>query len=268
MEFGQSTFVIEEPVEPDYIDRFRSAGLVCLEIGQRPVFVDPDDEGQVARINAHLKRTGFRVHSIHAGHALQYTMSHPDTEVREETVRQARLAARTVVALGGEVVVVHPGGGTRDVVDMPAFLRRVREGAPRIVEAVVSAGGRVAFENANPNGFPKEPEALMEIVAAFPPEHVGVCIDTGHAHFAGYGTQVIEAAAGRILTTHLHDNHGQRDEHLPPGQGSIDWYATMRAFRDAGYAGPWVFECGKAGAPPFGELEESIELLSGLHDQL
>jgi sugar phosphate isomerase/epimerase len=262
VEFGASTFVIPERIEPVYIDRFRAAGVACLEIGQRPVFVDPDDAEQHARIREHLALTGCRIHSIHAGHTLQHTMSHPDPDIRNETVRQARLAARIVVALGGDVVVVHPGGGTRDIDDMTGFLTRVRKGMPRIAEAVVEEGARVAVENANPNGFPMEPERLMEIVTAFPPEHVGVCIDTGHANFAGYTTEVIDAAAGRILTTHLHDNHGALDEHLPPGQGTIDWHATMSAFHAAGYTGPWIFECGLAGEPPFADLPASMALLT------
>ena len=32
-----------------------------------------------------------------------------------------------------------------------------------------------------------------------------------------------------VATTHLHDNHGERDEHLLPYEGTIDWNATLAA---------------------------------------
>ncbi len=262
MEFGASTYVVEKRLDEDYLDRFVSAGFASLEIGAKPVFVDPDDAAQHVRLREHMARTGLRVHSIHAGHQLRFTMSSPDPAIRAETVRQAREAARIVNALGGDVVVVHPGGSVRDVADMDAFVGRACEGAAEVVRAVSAEGARVAFENANPNGFPSEPDMLMQIVGMFPREAVGVCIDTGHMNCTRWGTDVIAAAAGRIVSTHLHDNDGASDRHLPPGHGNIDWDHVMRAFRNAGYDGPWIFECGEVGRPPFDEAAGSMQLLS------
>ncbi len=36
-----------------------------------------------------------------------------------------------------------------------------------------------------------------------------------------------------IRSTHLHDNHGEKDEHLWPGEGTIDWAATMAELKTA-----------------------------------
>ena len=33
----------------------------------------------------------------------------------------------------------------------------------------------------------------------------------------------------RLLITHLSDNHGEKDEHLSPGLGNINWPATLEA---------------------------------------
>jgi len=32
-----------------------------------------------------------------------------------------------------------------------------------------------------------------------------------------------------LVTTHLHDNQGERDDHLLPYEGAIDWSATLPA---------------------------------------
>ncbi len=36
-----------------------------------------------------------------------------------------------------------------------------------------------------------------------------------------------------IRTTHVHDNDRQRDSHLWPGKGTIDWKETMTLLRSA-----------------------------------
>jgi sugar phosphate isomerase/epimerase len=77
--------------------------------------------------------------------------------------------------------------------------------------------------------------------------HVGVCLDVGHAHMTVGVSGAISTLGGRIASTHIHDNHGVKDEHLWPGEGSIDWPATMNAL-------------GKLPTPPALTLEISSKL--------
>ncbi len=46
----------------------------------------------------------------------------------------------------------------------------------------------------------------------------------------------------RVVTTHIHDNHGEDDEHLLPYEGKIDWDATLQLFVDAPHNLPIVLE--------------------------
>jgi sugar phosphate isomerase/epimerase len=49
----------------------------------------------------------------------------------------------------------------------------------------------------------------------------------------------LEAIRDLVVTTHVHDNHGERDEHLLPYEGTIDWNGTLAALpMDV----PFVFE--------------------------
>jgi sugar phosphate isomerase/epimerase len=36
-----------------------------------------------------------------------------------------------------------------------------------------------------------------------------------------------------IAAVHLHDNHGEKDEHLPPYEGDIDWEAAIKTLKTA-----------------------------------
>src|ERR1700742_2385856 len=62
--------------------------------------------------------------------------------------------------------------------------------------------------------------------------------DIGHAHLADgpEENRIAEAFEPlRELTagTHIHDNHGAKDEHLPPYEGSIDWTAAVALLKPA-----------------------------------
>lgn len=45
-----------------------------------------------------------------------------------------------------------------------------------------------------------------------------------------------------LVTTHIHDNRRQADDHLVPFQGSIDWPAAVMAFEKIGYDGVLMYE--------------------------
>ena len=75
------------------------------------------------------------------------------------------------------------------------------------------------------------PEHLVALIAQGHLINVGVCLDLGHAHIAQSVPEAIETLGGHISSVHVHDNHSATDEHLWPGDGTIDWLATARALR-------------------------------------
>ena len=111
------------------------------------------------------------------------------------------------------------------------------------------------------------PERLQEIVNTAHFEDVGFCFDIGHAHFgegirASFGTM-----QDKIRSTHLHDNHGERDEHLWIGEGTIDWDEAMSLLRTAPHVPAMLLEIsGDSGKDiatganeSFGKLAQALE---------
>ena len=69
--------------------------------------------------------------------------------------------------------------------------------------------------------------------------NVKLCFDAGHAHLEGGVVASLEVIRDLIVTTHIHDNRGDRDDHLPPYEGTIDWDSALAAMpADI----PFVFE--------------------------
>jgi sugar phosphate isomerase/epimerase len=78
---------------------------------------------------------------------------------------------------------------------------------------------------------------------------VGICLDYGHANLLGDVAEAIETISGHLLTTHVHDNAGKRDEHLVPFGGRIDWDVAMMATQKIGYDGVLMLEVADTGDP-------------------
>jgi len=58
---------------------------------------------------------------------------------------------------------------------------------------------------------------------------VKICFDVGHAHLEGGTSPALDIVRDLVVTTHVHDNRGDRDDHLLPYEGAIDWSATLSA---------------------------------------
>ena len=114
------------------------------------------------------------------------------------------------------------------------------------------------------------PDRLQEIVNTAHFEDVGFCFDVGHAHFGQGVRQSFEIMQDKIRSTHLHDNHGERDEHLWIGEGTIDWDEAMSLIRTAPHVPAMLLEIsGDTGkdiavgaSESFGKLEKALEAVS------
>jgi sugar phosphate isomerase/epimerase len=53
----------------------------------------------------------------------------------------------------------------------------------------------------------------------------------GHANITTGVSPAISTLKGRIVSVHAHDNQGVKDEHLWPGDGTIEWVAAVQALK-------------------------------------
>src|ERR1700730_9246701 len=92
--------------------------------------------------------------------------------------------------------------------------------------------------------------------------NVKLCYDAGHAHLDGGAHEALVAVRDLVATTHIHDNRGERDDHLLPYEGTIDWGAMLAALpTDA----PLVLELKEpAAAVGSAEVQAFAETLRGV----
>ena len=93
---------------------------------------------------------------------------------------------------------------------------------------------------------------IADLVAEVGGERLNVCLDIGHAHCCSAQTVVqwTEQLRDKIGYVHLHDNHGEKDEHLALGQGTIAMIDVCDALEEHAPDALWALETGPAGVAP------------------
>ncbi|MGB7024805.1 MAG: TIM barrel protein, partial [Candidatus Acidiferrales bacterium] len=89
------------------------------------------------------------------------------------------------------------------------------------------------------------------------------CFDVGHAHMEDGVAISFEAMQDLVVEAHVHDNHGEKDEHLIPYNGKIDWDAALGILAAAPSPLPMVLELREqsASAPSLADATAAFEKL-------
>ena len=83
------------------------------------------------------------------------------------------------------------------------------------------------------NVFDREWEPILEVKQRLPEPNFSLCLDIGHAHCMSPHPveEWAQKLAGEITHLHVHDNHGERDEHLGLGKGTIPVREVLKNFQ-------------------------------------
>lgn len=145
-----------------------------------------------------------------------------DSMIREATFRRFAQSYEAARELGAKKIVYHSCFYPR-VYFLEGWAERVSEFLNHFLE------GRTDIEVALENVLDPKWEPLKEIAGQVEAENFGLCLDVGHANC--YSKQPVEmwaqGLAPYLTHIHVHDNHGEKDEHLALGEGTIRWDAIQ-----------------------------------------
>jgi len=185
-----------------------------------------------------------------AGNGLSCTIHAPfmdlnpgsvDPAVRRVTAQRVEQTLRAAELLRARVVVFHPGysrltyGSVQD-----AWIAGSIEFWCKYLPSLRQIGCTVALENI----FEEEPSILRRVLEGIGDPCVGHCFDSGHFNmFARVPLEDWFAELGSfVLEAHLHDNHGDADEHLPVGDGQIDFGRVTGLLKRYAPRAVWTLE--------------------------
>jgi len=239
MQFGISTQIHRsQPVTVDLLESTRKAGYEHFELFCNRPHLDFHNRSLLRSIGRWFKENSLPAPSLHlpfienAGPTQRIWISvlEPERRHREAALDEIKRSLEFVDHLPLAYVVMHLGNPNE------TFTPVAFEYAYAAVSQVRAfAGVEVMIENI-PNEI-STIERIEEFKSLSQVPDLGICYDTGHGHLQG-----ISGGFENIRTTHLHDNHGEKDEHLWPFEGTLNWPALVEKLVLAKYKGPLVFE--------------------------
>jgi sugar phosphate isomerase/epimerase len=260
VDFGLSTHLFHaERLAAAHLDEVAAAGFPAIEVFATRSHFDYHDASQAQALGVWCAHAGLRLHSLHAPitEYLRGTTWGPPLSTaavsaaeRERTLDECRRAIDVARHVPFDYLVVHLG-----VPDEFAPPRgdngrdAVRSSLDVLRTAVQGTGVRLALEV-----IPNRLSSAEQLVMLIETEDLGICLDVGHARLQGEVTDALEAVAGYLVTTHIHDNRGKADDHLIPFEGVIDWASTLMGFQKIGYTGTLMLEVAAAAGGPTATL--------------
>lgn len=235
MQYGAMNFPIK-PVTDELID-IAALGFDYLELTMDP----PQAHYSIIRQQMNSIRSALDASSLNIICHLPTFVSTADLtdSIREASLQEMFHSLEVAAELGSQKVVLHPGHiGGLGVYVKEAALARANDSLASIIGRAQALGLCVCLENM----FPRCqayfcPADFVEIFQRFP--DLKLTLDTGHANIASPNgrriLEFIEKYGHRIGHLHVSDNHGERDDHIPVGAGTIDFLKIAKALAKCGY---------------------------------
>ena len=267
MKLGASTIPFkQDPLDREMLSTFKEAGVESLELCDYHANFDYGDAGFLHFLQRSLSDLEFHLNSIHIHLNTRDSscdLATLDKSAREKSLDDHRQAVDFAAALGGCILVTHdlkiPEPEQEFAVEKrDAFLQNLGE----LAAYAAPLGVRFALENTGPSGYTGDPSRLIGLMDDLGAANVGVVIDTGHRNLSGDPAATLHLVREHLITLHLHDNHGERDEHLLPGRGDIAWDAVMSTLDADGYPGVLMYEINRVA--DVAELRENAGWLQSL----
>ena len=230
---------LRQRLHPGLLDALSKGGAQAIEIFAARQHFDYANRTQVKEIADWFRVNPVQPFSMHMplfadaemgrGGAPPVNVIHPDKARRIDGMDEVKRALEAAEVLPLKFLILHLG--ERE----DRWNQRTLEHAMTAIEHLQAfarpLGVKLLLENIR--NEVTQPQNLLEILTTGHFKDVGLCLDLGHAHMGEGVLATIGEWKPRIFSAHIHDNHGLKDEHLWPGEGTIDWKEAMGELRTA-----------------------------------
>jgi sugar phosphate isomerase/epimerase len=250
--FGVSTHLYHgERLQREHLIELAARGFDAVEVFATRSHFDYHDASAIQSLAEWLQDARLQLHSVHAPiveslvndkWGRRYSTATRDSSARHVMLHEMEAALEIARHVPFAFFVLHLGV---PIAQQPAPDDNSREAALRTIEHVhrlaEPLGVTLALEVMD-NKLSTTPALVDMIENDLEGMNVGICMDVGHAHMLGDTAEAVEIASEYLITTHIHDNRRQKDDHLVPFEGSVNWGATIMELEKIGYDGVLMYE--------------------------
>jgi sugar phosphate isomerase/epimerase len=266
-----STYVaVKQRLHPGLLEAMQRGGAQAIEIFCARGHFDYTDRAHIREIAGWFQSNPVGLNSLHSPmfsdadwgrSGLALNIASPEKKDRIEAMDEIKRAIEVAESLPFRFLVQHIGTPSE------SFSPKKFDFALTAVEHLRAfakpLGVMILLENI-PNEL-SEPERLVEMIRGGHFTDVGVCFDFGHAHIMNTVARDFETLRDHVHSTHVHDNARDRDAHLWPGEGNIDWKEAVELLRTAPHTPPLLMEIeGVEGQNTSAKMTEAYQRLEGV----
>lgn len=247
---GLSTGCFHQTPILDCLEIIRGSGFCMIEVVFSPTHLDYTNHTAVREAAIRIDALGMEAYSFHAPFANDIDISSPDLATREYALDEILRAVDAAALLGVHYFVIHPGPENADIPSREERMVRIENVVSvlnRVAVRCSELGIKCVLENKLPHLLFGSSSDIVWILGTLETNEVGACLDTGHAFLAGDLYNLVYKLAPHLRMLHVHDNKGHGDEHLPPGEGRIEWGPFVRELVQVGFRGAMILEISGAG---------------------
>ena len=189
-------------------------------------------------LSEQIRKRGLAVDWVHAPFRIPVIYD-ASKELYHVSMGALKSTIDIAAVLRSATVIIHAMNPSfpPDIATQP-YIAQLIESYSVLVSYGHKRGVKVAVENIDePYSFPIL-QALFSEVA-----DLTFCFDTGHAEKYQVWNRYIPDFLHKIGSLHIHDNHGDDDEHLIPGDGIIDFTELLAGLEANEYEGYLGVEC-------------------------
>jgi sugar phosphate isomerase/epimerase len=245
----------EKPLTLGLLAEIAGAGIPAIELFCVPYHFDYRSAQKVRELADWLGEHRLKVHALHSpmerdvqsgkrDSGMAISISDPERLRRVDAVDEVKRALEVAESIPFRFLVQHLDSGKR-----MSDQRRLDAAFNSLEHLAIFAKQRdvvIALENTP--GELTSPSSLRQFIVDTRLNDLKMCFDAGHAHMEDGIEASFDLMHERAVTTHVHDNHGEKDEHQLPYEGTIDWDATLKILASAPKELPIVLELKEQGA--------------------
>jgi len=265
---AMSSYVyIKKRLHPGLLDAMKRGGVQAVELFAARGHFNYTDKEHIKELAAWFKSEGVELHSMHSpiymsndfkSGGAPLNIVDADKPRRIEAMDEIKRAVEVAEQMPFRFLVQHVG--KTDEYDDPRKFEWAMSGVEHLRAFCRQLGVSLLVEN-TPNDL-TTPEKLKELLKTLRYPDLGVCFDTGHAHMTSSVHQAFGVLEPHIRSTHVHDNKRDRDAHLWPGEGTIDWVDTMQSLSAAPHTPAILMEIeGEEGMDVSGKMAAAYKKL-------
>jgi sugar phosphate isomerase/epimerase len=234
------------------IDLISALGII-KESGFDTIEISRHQKNILAR-ESQIRASGLKVWSIHG--LLGYDAASDSATKRQAALDQEFKRMDDTACFAPCPYVVHYTNRVND----PQASKNYRKTIEKLYARSSQLGFDLAVETAPykpqiDERYPNSKE-ISDFVRSFGMKDLNMTIDINHSNIHEDIIEVCNNCNGIIANVHISDNHGEWEDHLPPGEGIIDFPAVHAALRANGYTGPFNLEFHLSETPTVKQLKE------------